>query len=475
MGDISAAAVERADVVVVGARCAGAATAATLARAGRTVIALDSARFPSDTLSTHLLWPSGVAEVRRLGALGAVADLGAPRLTRAYAGGAGHRIATAFPAVDGIDYAMCVRRIGLDDALVRTAVAAGAEIRERCRVTDIVWDGERCAGVRYTDASGALAEIRARLVVGADGRRSTVARLVGAERPFAETPSGRDCLFAYWRDDATGWRRIAAQWRAGSDLGTAFPCDDGLLLCLVQPPAAPERRPGPAEQRYTAAIERIPELAARLAGCERVGRVRSATGLSSYFRRSSGPGWVLPGDAGHFKDPVTAQGIRDALHYGRLLGEAVAPVLDDAPRLDRVLSEWERRRLRECRDIYHWTNRLARGEAMRPLEIELYRAATRDPALSELVTGIFSRTRRPAELNAPARSARLVLSALWRGRHDPVLVLADVARQARDNAADWFTTHTALSAGPLQDLSRIATPTRLSLRSTPALPGEDHD
>lgn len=472
MGDNPAAAVERADVVVVGARCAGAATAATLARAGRTVIALDSARFPSDTLSTHLLWPSGVAEVRRLGALTAVADLGAPRLTRAYAGGAGHRIATTFPAVDGIDYAMCVRRIGLDDALARTAATAGAEIREGCRVTEIVWDGERCAGVRYTDPSGAVTEIRARLVVGADGRRSTVARLVGAEQPFAEVPSGRDCLFAYWRDDATGWRRIAAQWRAGTDLGTAFPCDDGLLLCLVQPPADPEHRPRTAEQRYTAAIERIPELAARLAGCERVGRVRSATGLSSYFRRSSGPGWVLPGDAGHFKDPVTAQGIRDALHYGRLLGEAVAPVLDDAGRLDRALRAWERRRVRECRDIYHWTNRLARGEAMRPLEIELYRAATRDPALSELVTGIFSRTRRPGELNAPARSARLVVSALWRGRHDPVPVVADVARQVRDNAAEWLTTHTALSTGPLQGLSPSAAP--MPFRSTSARPGEDH-
>ncbi|BCK55208.1 NAD(P)/FAD-dependent oxidoreductase [Nocardia wallacei] len=472
MDDVAAAAAERADVVVVGARCAGAATATTLARAGRTVIALDSARFPSDTLSTHLLWPSGVAELRRLGALAAVTDLGAPRLTRAYAGGAGHHIATGFPAVDGIDYAMCVRRIGLDDALVRTAAAAGAEIRERCRVTDIVWDGERCVGVRYTDPSGAAAEIRARLVVGADGRRSTVARLVGAAHPFAAERSGRDCLFAYWRDDATGWRRVAAQWRSGADLGTAFPCDDGLLLCLVQPPADPEQRPGAAEKRYAAAIERIPELAARLAGCERVGRVRSATGLSSYFRRSSGPGWALPGDAGHFKDPVTAQGIRDALHYGRLLGEAVAPVLDDTARLDRALSAWERRRVRECRDIYHWTNRLARGEAMRPLEIELYRAATRDPALSELVTGIFSRTRRPGELNAPARSARLVASALWRGRHDPVPVVADVARQVRDNAAEWFTTHTTLSSGPLQGLSHHAA--SLPFRSPSASPGEDH-
>ncbi|MBF6170298.1 NAD(P)/FAD-dependent oxidoreductase [Nocardia blacklockiae] len=475
MGDGAGAATERADVVVVGARCAGAATAATLARAGRRVIVLDSARFPSDTLSTHLLWPSGVAELARLGALTGVAELGAPPLNRAFAGGAGHAIATAFPAVDGIDYAMCVRRAGMDQVLVRTARTAGAEIRERCRVTEIVWDGTRCAGVRYADAGGAAREIKAHMVVGADGRRSTVARLVGAERPFAEVPSGRDCYFAYWRDDATSWRRIAAQWRAGADLGTAFPCDGGLLLCLVQPPADPgPLRPGEAERRYTAAVERLPELGARLSGCERVGRVRSATGLSSYFRHSAGPGWALPGDAGHFKDPVTAQGIRDALHYGRLLGEAVVPVLDDPARLDRAVREWERRRVRECREIYHWTNRLARGEAMRPLEIELYRTATRHPELGELVTGIFSRTRRPAELNAPVRTARLVAGALWRGRHDPVPVVADVARQVRDNAAEWVTTHTALRADTPPIVPSLAAPGPRSTRPTPVRSGEDH-
>ncbi|WP_024805524.1 NAD(P)/FAD-dependent oxidoreductase [Nocardia sp. BMG51109] len=451
MGDSPASAVERADVVVVGARCAGTATAAALARAGRRVIVLDSAHFPSDTLSTHLLWPAGVAELRRLGALDGVAELGAPRLTRAYAGGEGHGIGSAFPALDGIDYAMCVRRTGMDGVLVRTAAAAGAEIRERCRVTNVVWDGRRCVGVRYTNAAGAEAEIAARLVVGADGRRSTIARLVGAERPFAEVPSGRDCYFAYWRDSAPDRRHIAAQWRTGADLGTAFPCDDGLLLCLVQPPTGPSpRRPGAAEHRYTEAIERIPELGARLRGCERVGRVRSATGLASYFRRSSGPGWALPGDAGHFKDPVTAQGIRDALHYGRLLGEAVAPVLDDARRLDDAVAAWDRRRVRECREIYHWTNRLARGETMRPLEIELYRAATHDPELAEMVTGIFSRTRRPGELNSAARSARFAAGALWRGRHHPVPVVADVVREVRDSAAEWLTTHTALRSDTLR-------------------------
>uniref|UniRef100_UPI0024578D96 NAD(P)/FAD-dependent oxidoreductase n=1 Tax=Nocardia cyriacigeorgica TaxID=135487 RepID=UPI0024578D96 len=394
MADSSSTAVEYTDVIVVGARCAGSAVAMTMARAGRRVIVLDSAQFPSDTLSTHLLWPGGLAELDALGVLDQVEELGAPRLTSAFAAGAGYRVPSEFAPADGIDYAMCVRRTGLDAVLVGAARTAGAEVRERCRVLELVWADDRCAGVRYRDRADAVVELRAPLVVGADGRRSTVARLCGAIEPFLHTPSGRECYYAYWREGSPSWRHIAAQWRAGRDLGTAFPCDDGLVLSLVQPPvsAEPALGPGRAEQRYAEAIARIPGLAERLRDCERVGRVRAATGIASYFRRSSGPGWALAGDGGHFKDPVTAQGIRDALRYGRLLAETAAPLLEHPKALDLALTHWADRRLRECLPIYQWTNRLARAEDMHPLEIELYRTATRDRALAAAVTGIFSRT-----------------------------------------------------------------------------------
>ncbi|WP_063020532.1 NAD(P)/FAD-dependent oxidoreductase [Nocardia niwae] len=429
-------AIEYTDVVVVGARCAGSAAAVAFARAGREVLALDSARFPSDTLSTHLLWPAGLAELRRVGALERVLALGAPPLTTAFADGGGYQVRSSFTPVDGVDYAMCVRRTGLDAALVATAVDAGARIREGVRVTDLLWSGDRCVGVRYADGGGAR-EVRARLVVGADGRRSTVARLVGAIRPRLSAPSGRDCYFAYWHDGAADRRHIAAQWRSGPDLGTAFPCDDGLLLSLVQPPAHPgEPGAGRAERRYHEAIERLPGLQLRLRDCHRVGRVRSATRLASYFRRSTGPGWALPGDAGHFKDPVTAQGIRDALRYGRLLGELAAPALDDPEHLDTALAEWEQLRDRECLGVYQWTNRLARGTAMRPLEIELYRRAAGDPALADAVTEIFSRTVLPDDVFTPARAAAFAAGALRRSWRAPWPVLADLAGECRDAVSE---------------------------------------
>jgi menaquinone-9 beta-reductase len=421
---------ERADAVVVGARCAGSAAAIALARAGRRVVALDRVAFPADTISTHLLWPAGVAELAAVGALERVRAIGAPEMPVAYAAGAGHEVRTRFSHVGGIDYAMCVRRVGLDAALVATARSAGVEVREHCRVVDLVWRGGRVAGVRYVSGNGGVRELAAPLVIGADGRRSTVARIVGAQTPYRDAPSGRACFYAYWRDARPEWREVAAQWREGPELGTAFPCDDGLVLVLLQPPASrSDEFRGDLEGAYLRTIEALPGLDVRLRDAELMTKVRAATGIESYFRRSAGPGWALAGDAGHFKDPVTAQGIRDALRFGRLLGEAVAPVLDDAAQLDRVLLVWERDRERECLETYQWTNLVARGEAMTPIEVEMYRDAVRAPELAREMADVFSRARRPGDVLTARRALRYASAAA--ARHP--LAIGSVARAlARD-------------------------------------------
>ena len=428
---------ERADVVVVGARCAGAATAIELARRGRRVVALDRAGFPADTLSTHLLFAGGVAELAATGALERVEALGAPRMPRALMGGAGLTVEAGYTPVGGIDYALCVRRTGLDAALVQTARGAGAEVRERARVTELVWERDRVAGVRYEDTDGQRRELRAPLVVGADGRRSTVARLAGALEPYRSNANERACYFAYYEDAHRDLRHVAAQWREGAELGTAFPCDGGLVLVLLMPPVerAGEFRADLAGE-YERTITCIPGLRERLDGCVRASKVRSATDTLSYFRRSSGPGWALPGDAGHFKDPITAQGIRDAVRFGRLLGEAAAGVLDDPEALDRALAAWERRREAECLETYQWTNRLARAEAMTPLEIELYRSAAADPELARGMLDVFSRARRPSEAFSARRGLALAGRALTRRDADRGAVLRYAARDVRTELAD---------------------------------------
>jgi flavin-dependent dehydrogenase len=280
-------------------------------------------------------------------------------------------------------------------------------------------------------------EIRAPLVAGADGRRSTVARLTGATKPHRASPNGRACVFAYVEERRPDRRHVAAQWRAGPELGTAFPCDGGLVLVLLMPPvhrAAAFRADLPGE--FARTVERLPGLAERLAGGEPHGKVRSATDLPSYFRRSAGPGWALPGDAGHFKDPVTAQGIRDALRFGRLLGEAAAPTLRDPSALDHALAAWERRREDECLETYQWTNQLARAEAMTPLEVELYRTLARHPKRTADMLDVFSRARRPSEVLTVPLALRLTARALARPGADHREVARIAARDLGTAVAD---------------------------------------
>jgi flavin-dependent dehydrogenase len=461
--------IEFADAIVVGTRCAGSAAAIALAKAGRRVIGLDSSRFPSDALSTHLLWPAGIAELKTLGALDRVRELGAPPLTVAMAVAVGPQYAVRAPYTpyEGIDYAMCVRRTGLDAALVTTAKQAGAEIRERARVTELVWQHGRVSGVRYTDADNVFREIRAPLTIGADGRSSTVAGLVGVrDKPFLHAPSGRNCYYGYWRDTKPEWRDTAVMWRADALLGTAFPCDDGLVLCLLQPPVdqSPRRVTSGVEEFYRSMIEQIPGLNDRLRGCELVGKVRSGLNIASYFRRSAGPGWALAGDAGHFKDPVTAQGIRDALRYGRLLGEATATLLDAPPALDptaidtAVLS-WEQRRLRECIDVYQWTNRQARGAALTPFELELYRAADANPVVAVGLIEVYSRLRTPNGVVSLARLAQLLARGIAKPATSRRAFTRQLGRELRDAATEWTerrVTLPDLPAPPTQSASNGA-------------------
>jgi flavin-dependent dehydrogenase len=187
---------------------------------------------------------------------------------------------------------------------------------------------------------------------------------------------------------------------------------------------------------YEATIARMPGLRDRLDGCERISKVRIGTDLPSYFRRSSGPGWALPGDAGHFKDPVTAQGIRDALRYGRRLGELAAPSLERPAALDRALREWEAERERECIEPYQWTNKLARAEPMTPIEAELYRDLAEDPELARAFLDVFARRRLPSEVLGPRDGIRLAARAIRRPDADRRAVVAATTRELRDEVRD---------------------------------------
>lgn len=422
---------ERTDVVIVGARCAGSAAAIALATRGRSVIALDVASFPSDTNSTHLFFPNHWAEVNALGALDRVMALDPPLHTRAGLGTARSEVVGPYTDYEGFAYGSCVKRYGLDLALTRTARDAGAEVREQTRVTGLLRQGNRVSGVEWTAHDGTTGRIEAKLVIGADGRRSTVARMVGT-REHHVFPNGRMMAYAYYRDPRTELRDLAMQWRQDDDLVTVFPCDGGQSLVLLMPPTS--RAPDFHEhgiEAFEKTVASIEPLRRRLEGCERESRVRVSFDHPSYFRHSTGPGWALAGDAGHFKDPVTAQGIRDALRFGRLLGEAVAPALDDDVALKQALQAWEIDRDAQCLPMYQWANGLGRPDDISPIEHAAYAWASQRPERASEILDVFSRKRRPDQVFTPARLARWITIAL----RDPATSRGGVARTLKRDIA----------------------------------------
>lgn len=169
-----------ADVVVVGARCAGASTALLLARLGYDVMLLDSASFPSDTMSTLYIQQPGAALLQTWGVLDELIASGCPKLDSVTYTVGDVRLQGPASVLDGVSGAFAPRRAILDQLLVEAAVTAGVRFHDRCRVLSLDTTSGSVTGVCFRDGAGQVRHEPARLVVGADGMRSSVACEVGA-------------------------------------------------------------------------------------------------------------------------------------------------------------------------------------------------------------------------------------------------------------------------------------------------------
>ncbi|HMD56946.1 MAG TPA: FAD-dependent monooxygenase [Solirubrobacteraceae bacterium] len=409
---------EQVDVVIVGARLAGCAAAAPLARAGRRVVVLDKMGFPSDQLSTHVLLPAGTSELAQLGALPRILALRPSRVRWTHVEAEGvQALERLRPAADGIDFGVCIPRDLQDVQLVEAAREQGADVREHCAVESLLWRAGRVVGVRYRNRDGAEHELASTLVIGADGRRSTTAALVGVWTPYRLSRNGRGLVFRYLDDPLAGQREAETyyQWREGDSFAFAFPTTPvGRLLVLLMGhrDEASEARKDP-EGYWERKLGEHPGLARRVAGAPPGGKLRSTGETPAFFRASSGPGWALAGDAGHFKDPVTGQGMRDAMFAGRTLAEQVLPALDDPDAVDRATRAWEAARDRECLPAYHFANADTKVERQSAVICELIRDAGRTTEPD--ITDLFGRARTPQQIAPLPRLARALGAALWRG------------------------------------------------------------
>ncbi len=312
-----------ADVVIVGARAAGSSLAIHLARQGRKVVAVDRATFPSETMSTHVIYPNTLARLEDLGVLEEIEAHGPPPLYTSWYHEGRMFVAPHTPE-RGRDWAHCVRRVTLDDILVRAARRAGATILEGHRATGFIGAGtgdDPLRGLTCLTPEGAEVTIEADIVVGADGVNSALARHVGLDREKV-MPTETMLYYAYWTGVDT--RNTQDFFFECPWICAHFPADDGHHVITMNGPAEARKEMGDLQEFYLDKIRSIPALAARLKTATQVSRVTGTTRLDGFYRQHTGPGWALVGDAAHFKHPASAQGICDALHAAEVLAEGIA-------------------------------------------------------------------------------------------------------------------------------------------------------
>lgn len=351
----------RRDVVVVGARAAGAATALLLARLGHDVVLLERAVFPADTLSTHQIARPGVVQLHRWGLLNAVSASGAPAIRRVTFTAAGESVTRAIKHKAGVDLLVAPRRYILDTIVAEAAAGAGVDLRFGVTVSGVHLDSSgRATGVVGHDATGAAQEICARFVVGADGLRSRVARAVGADLVEYRGDAGA-VQYAYY--DGVAWDGIELI-AADRALTGVFPTHDGQACIWICSPSADARQARRAaatrDEAFTAYLGRTaPELATRLHAGRRTSPVTGMLRTPNQIRGAHGPGWALVGDAGYHRDAVTGHGLSDAYRDAELLAVAVHRALRGEVDEDTALAGYQQDRDRSLRAVFELTCALA--------------------------------------------------------------------------------------------------------------------
>lgn len=313
----------RYDAVIVGARCAGAATALLLARSGAKVLLVDRQAYRSDTMSTHALMRGAVLQLNRWGLISSVSGAGTPAIRSTMFHYGDETIRVDIKAEHGVDHLLAPRRTVLDPLLVDAAWEAGTKVRHGVALSELQFaaSGSRVIGVSLRDADGGCITVRCDMVIGADGRQSTIAQSVNAHA-YVEGHNSSGIVFGYFE----GLKSAGLHWHfAGNAAAGVIPTNAGHCVFA----AVPAKRfsstfRGDVMRGFLQVLEmNSPALRADIDRAKLIGRLRGFGGARSHLRQCHGAGWALVGDAGYFKDPLTAHGITDALRDAQLLSGAI--------------------------------------------------------------------------------------------------------------------------------------------------------
>jgi 2-polyprenyl-6-methoxyphenol hydroxylase-like FAD-dependent oxidoreductase len=395
------------DAIVIGARCAGSTTAMLLARKGFRVLVADRAVFPSDTLSTHIIHAPGVAALSRWGLLDRVVATGCPPIESYSFNFGPFTIAGTPRPADAGSTAYAPRRTVLDKILVDAAAEAGAEVREQYNVDDLVVEDGTVVGVSGHGQGGEVEVLRARVVIGADGRNSHVARSVAASA-YHEKPRLQWSYYSYFSGlPLDGFETYARPHRGWAAAET----NDGLTMLVVARPYAEARDyKADVETNYFATLDLVPEFAARVKDAKREEPFLGGA-VPNFFHTPYGPGWALVGDAGYNKDPITAQGITDAFRDAEQCSTAVDDWLHDRSGYDEAMDAWQRARDAAVLPVFEFTTELATLEPLPPEMLQVLGAVHGNREAMDDFVSLTAGTVSPATFFAPENLDRIMQAA----------------------------------------------------------------
>jgi 2-polyprenyl-6-methoxyphenol hydroxylase-like FAD-dependent oxidoreductase len=395
------------DAIIVGARCAGSPTAMLLARKGYRVLLVDRATFPSDMLSTHVVQPLAVAALGRWGLLDRLVASGCPAIDT-YTFDFGAFTIAGSPGTKDAPVAYCPRRTVLDKLLLDAAVDAGAEIREGFTVEEISTEDGRVVGIKGRSKGGDAVSERARVVVGADGRHSLLAEAVAAE-PYHSRPPLLAAYYSYYSClPMDGRFETFARPKRG---GAAAPTHDELTVVIAGWPYDEfEANKKDVEANFLATLELVPELAERVRGAKRESKFAGAV-TPNFFRKPYGPGWALVGDAGYIKDPITAQGIKDAFSDAERCASALHDTFSGARPYEQAMGDYQRARDEQALPMYEFTCQIAALEPP-PAEMQQLLAAVHgNPTAMDGFAQMNAGTISPAQFLAPHNVGAIMATA----------------------------------------------------------------
>jgi len=395
------------DAIVVGARCAGSPTGMLLARKGYRVLVVDRATFPSDTISTHLVHPPGVASLRRWGLLDQLVASGCPPIDT-YAFDFGPFTISGAPGHEEEPLSYGPRRTVLDHLLVNAASDAGVEVRQGFSVDEVIFEDGRVTGIRGHGHGGRTVTEHARIVVGADGRNSLVARATKPDQ-YHEKPQLMSGYYSYWSGLPMNGR--FETYIRPDRAFAAWPTNDDLTLVVGGWPYAEfEANKRDIEGNYLKMMELVPSFADRLRAATREARI-VGTAVPNFFREPYGPGWALVGDAGYNKDFITAQGIHDAFRDAELCAEALDATFSEARTFEASMAHYQSTRDQQVLPMYEFTTQLATLEPPPPELQQLLGAVHGNQQAMDAFARVSAGVTSPAEFFSEENVGRIFATA----------------------------------------------------------------